>query len=114
MRRILERRPHLQTSDRLEVSYLRRWTMKITIAAIFLIAQCAAFAPAIRSPRSSVLQASTQTKKKEGGVAEELGTPCDGDCALESYPKLPPSVHPGVLSGKAMMDLLNHAKENGE
>lgn len=30
-----------------------------------------------------------------------------------SYPPLPASVKPGVLSGTAMMDLLNHAKDNG-
>jgi hypothetical protein len=47
-------------------------------------------------------------------VAEDLGLPCEDECALESFPNLPPSVHPGVLSGQAMMDLLNHAKENGE
>jgi hypothetical protein len=27
---------------------------------------------------------------------------------------MPPSVHPGVLSGQATMDLLDHAKQNGE
>ena len=30
-----------------------------------------------------------------------------------SYPDLPKSVHPGVLSGQAMVDLLDHAKANG-
>eukprot|EP00931_Biecheleriopsis_adriatica_P052776 TRINITY_DN3076_c0_g1_i2.p1 TRINITY_DN3076_c0_g1~~TRINITY_DN3076_c0_g1_i2.p1 ORF type:complete len:476 (+),score=98.40 TRINITY_DN3076_c0_g1_i2:48-1475(+) len=30
-----------------------------------------------------------------------------------SFPKLPPSVHPGVLSGQSLRDLLDHAKENG-
>ena len=47
-------------------------------------------------------------------LADEYGIPCDEECALESYPNLPKSVHPGVLSGQAMMDLLNHAKENGK
>lgn len=51
---------------------------------------------------------------KAGGVSGELGTPCEDECAMMSYPNLPPSVHPGVLSGQAMMDLLNHAKENGK
>jgi fructose-bisphosphate aldolase class II len=46
-------------------------------------------------------------------VAEDLGLPCKGECDLPKYPNLPPSVHPGVLTGQAMMDLLNHAKENG-
>lgn len=47
-------------------------------------------------------------------MADELDIPCEDDCALESYPNLPASVHPGVNTGKAMLDLLNHAKENGE
>merc|ERR1719453_2390006 len=46
-------------------------------------------------------------------AAEDMGIPCIGDCDLPKYPNLPPSVHPGVLTGQAMMDLLNHAKENG-
>merc|ERR1712087_478745 len=36
-----------------------------------------------------------------------------GECALSSYPNLPESVHPGVVTGQALVDLLNHAKENG-
>jgi len=48
-----------------------------------------------------------------GSMSDELGIPCEDECATESYPKLPASVHPGVLSGQAMVDLLTHAKENG-
>ncbi len=47
-------------------------------------------------------------------MADELDIPCEDDCAMENYPNLPASVHPGVNTGKAMIDLLNHAKENGE
>jgi fructose-bisphosphate aldolase class II len=50
---------------------------------------------------------------KAGGVSSELGTPCEEDCAVTSYPNLPKSIYPGVLSGQAQLDLLNHAKENG-
>jgi len=46
-------------------------------------------------------------------MSDELGIPCEDDCAMESYADLPDSVHPGVLSGQAQVDLLNHAKENG-
>jgi len=46
-------------------------------------------------------------------ISEELGTPCEDDCAIDSFPNLPSSVHPGVVTGQAMIDLLNHAKENG-
>jgi len=49
----------------------------------------------------------------KGGMSDDVGIPCDGECALESFPNLPDSVHPGVLSGQAMMDLLQHAKDNG-
>ena len=47
-------------------------------------------------------------------MADDLDIPCEDDCALENYPKLPESVHPGVNTGQAMVDLLLHAKENGE
>ena len=52
--------------------------------------------------------------QKLQGMAGDVGIPCEDECALERFPNLPPSVHPGVLSGQAMMDLLHHAKENGE
>ena len=47
-------------------------------------------------------------------IADELDLPCEDECALESFPNMPPSVHPGVVTGQAMVDLLNHAKDNGE
>ena len=69
----------------------------------------------IRAGAQTPLFQSTETAQagKAGGVSGELGTPCEDECAMMSYPNLPPSVHPGVLSGQAMMDLLQHAKENG-
>ncbi|CAB9507457.1 Fructose-bisphosphate aldolase class 2 [Seminavis robusta] len=79
--------------------------MKVSIfASLFLAAGAAAFAPAASTSRLSVVLK---------GTANELGIPCEDECALESFPNLPPSVHPGVLSGQAQMDLLQHAKENG-
>jgi len=45
--------------------------------------------------------------------AEELGIPCQDECALQSYPNLPDTIHPGVLSGQAAMDLLADAKAKG-
>mmetsp|Transcript_45366 Transcript_45366/g.53119 ORF Transcript_45366/g.53119 Transcript_45366/m.53119 type:complete len:446 (+) Transcript_45366:79-1416(+) len=48
-----------------------------------------------------------------GGMSDELGIPCEEECALEAYPNLPASVHPGVLSGQAMLDLLEDAKTKG-
>ncbi|CAJ1441342.1 unnamed protein product [Effrenium voratum] len=35
------------------------------------------------------------------------------DAPSTTFPKLPESVHPGVVSGQALRDLLDHAKENG-
>ena len=40
-----------------------------------------------------------------GTGSDEMGIPCVGECALGSYPKMPESVHPGVLTGDALMDL---------
>ena len=48
------------------------------------------------------------------GVAEELDLPCEDECAITSFPNMPESVHPGVLTGQAQLDLLRHAKENGK
>lgn len=77
--------------------------MKLSIFAISFV--CAnAFVPA------NVGRVATPLKNMAGDV----GIPCEDECALESFPNLPPSVHPGVLSGQAMMDLLDHAKENGK
>jgi hypothetical protein len=47
------------------------------------------------------------------GMSDELDIPCDDECAVGGYADLPPSVKPGVLSGQAMVDLLQHAKANG-
>jgi len=46
-------------------------------------------------------------------ISKELDLPCEEECALSSYPNMPESVHPGVNTGQAMVDLLNHAKANG-
>ena len=50
----------------------------------------------------------------KGGMSDDVGIPCEDECAIESFPNLPDSIHPGVLSGQAMMDLLQHAKDNGK
>lgn len=96
---------------------LLRTIMKIlsasTVFAVLLLqAQCAlAFVPATLRNSNSL---STVRLAGKGGSSAELGLPCEDECALESFPNLPPSVHPGVLSGQAQVDLLKHAKENGE
>ncbi len=81
----------------------------------------ALFATIVMGSGADAFTAGVTRSARVGGVttlhekmAEELGTPCEDECALESFPNLPPSVHPGVVTGQAMIDLLDHAKENGE
>jgi hypothetical protein len=80
--------------------------MKLTIAAI-LFAGVSAFVPG----NAPVARPAFSLHEK---MAEDIGIPCEDECGLESYPNMPESVHPGVLSGQAMMDLLNDAKEKGK
>ena len=79
--------------------------MKLVIVLTSLAVATQAFAPVRQGCRPAVAL---------NNLADEFGIPCDDECALESYPNLPKSVHPGVLSGQALVDLLNHAKENGK
>ena len=79
--------------------------LSLSLASLFFASQALAFTPAAVSPRTPVSLQDT---------AKELGIPCEDECALESYPNLPDSIHPGVLSGQAQLDLLKHAKENGK
>ena len=53
----------------------------------------------------------TKGQLEMGTMADELDMPCTD---VPSFPNLPPSVHPGVVSGQAMMDLLADAKEKGK
>ena len=86
--------------------YNEIFTMKLSfsLATLFFATQAAAFAPGFQ-PRSTV---------SVRGTADDLGIPCEDECAIEKYPNLPESIHPGVLTGQAQMDLLQHAKENGK
>ena len=62
---------------------------------------------------TSNVQRSSRVRLQEK-IADELGLPCDDECSLKSFPNLPESVHPGVVTGQAMVELLEHAKQNGE
>jgi len=84
--------------------------MKFLLSTLALaLGSTHAFAPSANSFRST----GTVLNSGSGGVSEEFGIPCEDECAIDQYPNLPASVHPGVLSGQAMVDLLDHAKENG-
>ncbi len=78
---------------------------------------CDAFVPAPKVPFMGAKMYSQPVDGQIGlkmSMSEELGIPCDDECALESYPNMPASVHPGVLSGQSLKDLIQHAKTNGE
>jgi fructose-bisphosphate aldolase, class II len=84
--------------------------MKVSLAALVSalpLPMTCAFVP------PSTIGISTVSLSLKGGMSDDVGIPCEDDCAIGKYPNLPESIHPGVLSGKSMMDLLNHAKENG-
>lgn len=93
------------------------WNVSLLALLITILGQCSAFVPSnLQRSKTTHLFATVDTEKKQkevGGSSVELGIPCEGECALEKFPKLPASIYPGVLSGQAQMDLLNHAKENG-
>merc|ERR1719453_2605477 len=59
------------------------------------------------------LMASRSQTITMGTTSDEMGLPCVGECDLPKYPNMPPSVHPGVVTGQALVDLLNDAKEKG-
>lgn len=60
------------------------------------------------------MSSSSSRRFSTGRMSSDLGLPCEEECALESFPNLPLSVHPGVVTGQALLDLINHAKENGK
>ncbi|KAG7337006.1 fructose-bisphosphate aldolase [Nitzschia inconspicua] len=81
--------------------------MKFSVAILLVssaVSMTSAFVPAYTRTSPFALK---------GGMSEDVGLPCEDDCAIEKYPNLPERIHPGVLSGQAMMDLLEHAKQNG-
>jgi hypothetical protein len=88
--------------------------MKFSIAVVVLaIAPTSVYS--LVTPLSFQLPQHQQqrTTALMGGMSGDVGIPCEAECAIEKYPNLPESIHPGVLSGQAMMDLLRHAKDNG-
>jgi len=82
------------------------------VAALAGVGTADAFAPSMKGG-AFVRGGGASDSTLSGAMADDLELPCEDECALQSFPKLPPSVHPGVVTGQAMMDLLNHAKENG-
>jgi fructose-bisphosphate aldolase class II len=72
--------------------------MKLALASLFFVAPAAAFAPSgsFGVPRTA-MQMSTETEAT----------------TEKAFAKLPASVKPGVVTGKALADLLDNAKECG-
>lgn len=92
--------------------------VKIVIALFATIVAADAFTSGVRNfARVPSICASTEATRgiplKEK-IAIELGLPCEEECGMDSYPNMPPSVHPGVVTGQALVDLLNDAKTRGK
>ena len=90
--------------------------LPLTTTALLLLLPTwtAAFVPANARRTAFSSSSALFLSKAKGGSSVDLGTPCEDECAIEKFPNLPDSIHPGVLSGQAQIDLLTHAKENGE
>jgi fructose-bisphosphate aldolase class II len=85
--------------------------MKFVIAVLSTIVLGSGADAFTAGVRKSARVASVSIKDK---IAGELDLPCEDACALESFPNMPPSVHPGVVTGQALVDLLEDAKTRGE
>jgi len=81
----------------------------IVIALCLMVAAPALAFTAARPSWTMANRASTVTK---GATSDEMGLPCVDECEIKEYPALPASVHPGVVTGDALMDLLKHAQDN--
>ena len=90
--------------------------MKFSLVTVFLVCSVTSSSAFVKSfaPTSNVGGDRATPAILKGTMSDEVGIPCEEECALESFPGLPESIHPGVLSGQAMMDLLQHAKDNGK
>eukprot|EP00964_Phaeocystis_antarctica_P073354 scaffold44993_cov72-Phaeocystis_antarctica.AAC.2 len=69
----------------------------------------ASMAPAVGASRSAARSMHMSADAGTGTFSEDLGIPCEGDCEAV-YSKLPASVKPGVVTGQALVDLLDYAK----
>jgi fructose-bisphosphate aldolase class II len=69
--------------------------MKLSLATVLFAASAEAFAPSASFSASSALKMSTEVETEK------------------AFAKLPASVKPGVVTGQALKDLLDNAKENG-
>jgi len=94
-------------------------TLSTTMRSVIALS-LAASAMAFTSTARPNFRAGPIRARKTAGVAprmgvasEEMGIPCEDECALPSYPNMPASVHPGVVTGQALKDLLQHAQDNG-
>jgi fructose-bisphosphate aldolase class II len=70
--------------------------MKLSSAALFFVPSVVAFAPSSFGTRRSALQMSTEAATE-----------------AKAFAKLPATVKPGVVTGQALVDLLDAAKEQG-
>jgi len=88
----------------------------LMLSAVALIsvqgyAPSASVVPAVSASRSAA-RFMRMSAPESGTFSEDLGIPCEGDCEAV-YSKLPSSVKPGVVTGQALVDLLDYAKAEG-
>mmetsp|Transcript_39342 Transcript_39342/g.91824 ORF Transcript_39342/g.91824 Transcript_39342/m.91824 type:complete len:409 (-) Transcript_39342:584-1810(-) len=84
-----------------------------SVASLFLLPAFVVSFHSVSLPQPSFLNNVRSTTLLRGTITDAYGLPCDDECAVDKFPNLPDSVHPGIVTGQALRDLLDHAKENG-
>jgi len=87
----------------------------LNMRGVVLALLVAALTPVVAFTRFHKAPSAITTSRvdlRSASVSEDMGIICENECAISSYPKLPASVHPGVVTGQALMDLLEYAREN--
>jgi len=85
-----------------------------SVASLFLLPAFVVSFHSVSLPQPSFLNNVRSTTLLRGTITDAYGLPCDDECAVDKFPNLPDSVHPGIVTGQALRDLLDHAKENGK
>jgi fructose-bisphosphate aldolase class II len=98
------------TSRRRGPTVVAIYHMRASICFAASLVGVSAFNAGVVAPAST--RAAVRMNVEGHRHAEEMGIPAPGSYTT-SFPNLPKSVHPGVVTGKALKDLLDHAKTTG-
>jgi hypothetical protein len=102
---------HTCPSSRANLRLLSAVVLMLSAVALISVqgyAPSASVVPAVSASRSAA-RFMRMSAPESGTFSEDLGIPCEGDCEAV-YSKLPSSVKPGVVTGQALVDLLDYAK----